>query len=75
MLLFTKGMGEMFTFKQRGVCLFVIYFTSITLARKIAYINALNIFSQSCQIESVIIEYYPFIHRAFLYMRTNLICG
>ena len=24
---FTKGMGEMFTFKQRGVCLYVIYFT------------------------------------------------
>jgi len=24
---FTKGMGEMFTFKQRGVSLYVIYFT------------------------------------------------
>jgi hypothetical protein len=24
----TKGMGEMFTLKQRGVCLYVIYFTT-----------------------------------------------
>ncbi|WP_033543282.1 hypothetical protein, partial [Planococcus sp. CAU13] len=26
---YTKGMGEMFTLKQRGVCLYVIYFTTL----------------------------------------------
>lgn len=27
-LSYTKGMGEMFTLKQRGVCLYVINFTT-----------------------------------------------
>lgn len=29
-LYYTKGMGEMFTLKQRGVCLYVIYFTRLS---------------------------------------------
>ena len=51
-LIFTKGMGEMFTFKQRGVCLFVIYFTLVTLSLISLYSNGFILFSHFRHIES-----------------------
>ncbi|PWI25853.1 hypothetical protein DEX24_06520 [Kurthia sibirica] len=42
----------MFTFKQRGVCLFVMYFTFITLSLNPIYSNAFLICSHIGHIES-----------------------
>ncbi|WP_422123738.1 hypothetical protein DHX103_02700 [Planococcus sp. X10-3] len=45
---YTKGMGEMFTLKQRGVCLYVIYFTRLTLSRNNCLCNNSQTNSQIC---------------------------
>lgn len=51
--LFTKGMGEMFTFKQRGVCLLCDLFHVFTLSRNIKGCNETTVVSQNRQIVNV----------------------